>query len=109
MLSVAAGADTLFKGSIAFRGDPGNTDIGDHFTEVGIDYGEASATLDHVFPGINLMGYDPDQVSIEVSTDTTRHKPVPSTNWLGLSVLIAILALSGLILYRRRQSRPIPG
>jgi hypothetical protein len=79
------------------------------FSAAGIVYGDGSAEISHNFSGIDIGGYDPDSVKVEVITDTMQITDIPSITTYGMIALVALLLLSSIyMLYRRRAMQKQP-
>ena len=104
-LEIVAGTHTLFYGAINFVGEEANSTVEGEFNAAGIVYGAGNATIEHVFPAIDLAGYDPDLVEIIVTSDANRYDPIPSLNLYGAIILALVILAAGLLLYRRRRFR----
>jgi hypothetical protein len=102
-LSVVADGETLFSGAIDFYGDAAHTTLTGEFIAAPIAYGENTATIEHIFPGINLAGHAYDAVEIILSTDAKRHSSMPSMTVYGIGILILLLLATGLIFRRTRR------
>jgi len=104
-LEVVAEGNTLFHGAINFTGNEANSQVVGEFNTAPIVYGPGNATIEHIFPAVDLAGYDPDLVEIIVTSDSKRIDPIPSMNIYGAMILVILLLAAGLYLYRRRRIR----
>jgi len=102
-LEVVAEGHSLFRGAINFTGDEANSSVEGEFNTAPIIYGEGNATIEHIFPAVDLAGYDPDLVEIIVTSDANRFDPIPSMNVYGAIILVLVMLATGLWLYRRRR------
>lgn len=102
-LTLIAGTDTLFNGSIRYRGDPSATTIEGDFAGAGVVYGDGTATLEHTFSGISYGAHNPDDVEIKIVSDTMEFGAVPSMTVYGVIALAVLLCITGWYFYRRRR------
>jgi hypothetical protein len=102
-LKIVAGGETLFTGSIDFRGDATATTVNGRFDEAGVVYGEGTATFQHNFTNVSYGSHDPNSAEIIITSDVQEFGPIPSMTTYGIIGLVVLLCITGWYFYRRRR------